>query len=81
MSLEKDPKEPVFEFEDLVKDDLHGGDECTSNCLSDKLIAIGFESGYIKVIDYNGDTVSSPYSLHVVKVVALYGSSVTPPKM
>ena len=67
MSLEKDLKEPVFEFEDLVQDDLLGssvGDECTSYCLSDKLIAIGFESGCMKVIDYNGDTVC-PYILHV----------------
>jgi len=61
MSLAKDPKEPVFEFEDLLQDDLHRssrGEECTSYCLSDKLIAIGYESGCIKVIDYNGDTVS-----------------------
>lgn len=78
MSLEKDPKEPVFEFEDLVQDDLDGsssGDVCTSYCLSDKLMAIGFESGCIKVIDYNGDTVSS-YIPHATKVVAWFSSSV-----
>eukprot|EP00890_Picochlorum_soloecismus_P000898 jgi/Picsp_1/1809/NSC_05276-R1_vacuolar protein sorting-associated protein 41 homolog len=60
MPVATDLEEPVFEFEDLVQDDLHrssGGEECTSYCLSDKLIAIGFESGYIKVIDYNGDTI------------------------
>jgi len=74
MPVATDLEEPVFEFEDLVQDDLHrssGGEECTSYCLSDKLIAIGFESGYIKVIDYNGDTVS-PCILHFLTVVALF---------